>query len=59
MLVVLLGIFAVQVPLAYVLPHHTSLGVYGTRWAIVMGTAVIAACYAAYFHLGRWQRKTV
>ena len=57
MSVVLLSIFGVQVPLAYLLSRHTGLGVYGTRWAIVIGTVVMAGGYALYFRMGRWKRK--
>ncbi len=59
MFVVLIGTFAVQVPLAYFLSRQTDLGAYGTRWAIAIGTLATAACYAAYFAMGRWKRKTV
>jgi Na+-driven multidrug efflux pump len=59
MLVVLLSMFVVQVPLALFLSRHTSLGLYGTRWAIVAGTIVMAGIYGVYFRAGRWQRKRV
>ncbi len=59
MLVVLLSMFAVQVPLAYFLSRHTSLGVYGTRWAVAAGTIVMAGIYTAYFRAGRWKRKDI
>ncbi len=59
MLVVLLSVFVVQIPLAFFLSQHTSLGVYGTYWAIVSGTVVMAGSYATYFKLGRWKRKKV
>ena len=57
MLVVLLSMFGTQVPLAFFLSRHTSLGVYGTYWAIAIGTVVMASSYAIYFHLGGWKRK--
>lgn len=57
MLVVLLSIFVVQVPLAFLLSQHTGLGVYGTRWAMVIGTVVMALSYALYFRMGAWKRK--
>jgi Na+-driven multidrug efflux pump len=59
MLVVLLGIFGVQVPLAFFLSQHTSLGVYGTYWAVVIGTVVQAIAYSTYFRSGKWKRKKV
>jgi len=57
MLVVLLSVFGAQIPLAFLLSQHTGLGVYGTYWAIVSGTVVMAGSYAIYFKLGRWKRK--
>jgi len=59
MIVVLFSMFAVQVPLAWFLSQHTSVGVYGTRWAIAAGTLVMAVAYVTYFRLGRWKRKRV
>jgi putative MATE family efflux protein len=57
MLVTLLGMFGVQLPLAFFLSRHTSLGVYGTYWAIAVSTVMMAGIYAAYFRLGLWKRK--
>jgi putative MATE family efflux protein len=59
MLIVLLSTFAVQIPLAYALSQHTGMGVYGTRWAIVIGTVVMGVGCALYFRLGAWKRKRV
>ena len=47
----------VQLTLAYILPHYTSLGVYGIRWAVVIGIVLRAVIYTAYFRTGRWKRK--
>jgi putative MATE family efflux protein len=47
----------VQLTLAYILPRYTSLGVYGIRWAVVIGIVMRAVIYAAYFKTGRWKRK--
>jgi putative MATE family efflux protein len=59
MVVVLVSMFAVQVPLGYLLSQHTDLGVYGTRWAIAIGTVMLAIIYAGYFRLGLWKRRKV
>ena len=59
MLVTLLNFWVVQIPLAYFLPRFTNLGVYGVRWAIVIGWIAGAAAYSIYFWLGRWKRKQV
>lgn len=59
LLVNLLMIWIIQVPLAYLLPRVTDLGVYSVRWAIVAGVIIAAATYLAYFRAGRWKRKVV
>lgn len=59
MIVVLVSMFAIQVPLAFFLSKYTFVGVYGTRWAIAIGTVAMAIIYAAYFKSGRWKRKKV
>jgi Na+-driven multidrug efflux pump len=53
----LLTMGGIMVPLAYILPHATSLGVYGVRWAMVSGNIVRAVIYVVYFKMGRWKRK--
>jgi putative MATE family efflux protein len=59
MVVVLVSMFLVQVPLAFYLSRYTDLGVYGTRWAIAIGTIAMAIAYALYFRLGYWKRRRV
>jgi len=59
MIVVLVSMFALQVPTAYLLSNYTSVGVYGTRWAIATGTVAMAVVYVTYFRIGRWKRKKV
>jgi Na+-driven multidrug efflux pump len=59
MVVVLLSMFCIQVPLAFFLSRHTDLGVYGTRWAIAIGTIAMAGAYAAYFRAGSWKKRGV
>jgi putative MATE family efflux protein len=49
----------IQLGLAWYLPHATSLGVYGIRWAVVAGIVVRAVVYAVYFKSGRWKHKRV
>jgi putative MATE family efflux protein len=52
-------IWAVQIPLAYFLPHIGNLGVLGVRWAIAISTFVGAIGYTTYFSLGRWKHKRI
>jgi putative MATE family efflux protein len=52
-------IWAVQLPLAFLLPRATGLGVFGVRWAIVASTFTGAIAYVTYFRLGRWKAKKV
>ena len=59
MLVSLLAMWVVELPLAFSLPRVTNLGVYGVRWAIVIGIFVRAVIFTTYFRLGRWKRKMV
>jgi putative MATE family efflux protein len=47
----------VQLALAYVLSRYTDLGIYGIRWAVVIGIVIRAVIYTAYFKTGRWKRK--
>lgn len=55
----LVTVWAVQLPLAYLLPRTTDLGVYGVRWALVAGPLVGGIAYSVYFRAGRWKRKRV
>jgi len=59
MLASLITMWGAQVPMAYFLPKHTSIGVYGVRWAMVTALAMRAITYVVYFTLGRWKRKQV
>lgn len=52
-------VWAVQVPLAFILPDIADLGVSGVRWAIVAGTVSGAAAYLVYFCSGRWKHRQV
>jgi putative MATE family efflux protein len=47
------------ITMAYVLSQHTSLGVYGIRWAMVGGIVIRTVIYAVYFKMGRWKKKQV
>ena len=55
----LVMVWVLQIPLAYLLPEATGLGINGVRWAIVISLAVSAIIHTAYFKLGRWKRKRV
>jgi len=59
LLTTLTTMWLVQVPMAYILPKVTDLGVYGIRVGIVTAVILRAIIYTAYFRSGRWQRKTV
>lgn len=54
-----LGMWVVQVPLAYLLPRFTNIGVSGVWWAIVAGVVMRSIAYPTYFLLGRWKNKRV
>lgn len=52
-------VWGVQMPLAFVLPGITGLGVYGVRWAMVAAIFAGMVAFIIYFRLGRWKRKRV
>jgi Na+-driven multidrug efflux pump len=53
----LVTMWGFAIAMAYLLSQHTSLGVYGIRWAMVGGIAIRALIYTAYFKSGRWKKK--
>jgi putative MATE family efflux protein len=59
MVVALITTWAIQVPLAYILPKVTDLGANGVRWAMVVPVLIGAVVYTIYFRSGRWKRKKV
>ncbi len=59
MLTNLSSMWGVSITLAYFLPRVTGLGVYGVRWAMVIGILVRAVIYSVYFKAGRWKSKKV
>ena len=59
MIITVLRMWAVTIPLAIVLPKVGELGVYGVRWAIVVGLVAGTIAYLIYFLFGRWKRKKV
>jgi putative MATE family efflux protein len=59
MIISVVSIWAVQLPLAWLLPNVTDLGVYGIRWAIVINAITAAIATFIYFRLGRWKNKRV
>jgi putative MATE family efflux protein len=52
-------IWAVQLPLAFLLSRVTGLGIFGVRWAIVASIFSGTIAYVTYFRLGRWKAKKV
>ncbi len=59
MIISIAMIWLIQLPLAFILPRITDLGVFGIRWAIVAGTVSGTIGYITYFILGRWKTKEV
>ena len=59
-MVVELGhMWIVMIPLAYFLSHKTGLGMFGIRWAAVIGVYAGALGYYVYFRTGKWKLKKV
>jgi putative MATE family efflux protein len=48
-----------ELPLAYVLAHHTTLGPYGVFWAAAIAFSTLAFVSAWFFMRGNWKRKVV
>ncbi|MHC4504100.1 MAG: MATE family efflux transporter [Planctomycetota bacterium] len=59
MIFTIIGLWAVQVPLAKYLSTIPRLGVTGVWWANVIAGAALAVMTATYFFTGRWKRKKV
>ena len=55
----LVTVCGIQIPLAYFLSQITDFGVYGIRWALVIGGVLGGIILPVYFRLGRWKRKKV
>jgi putative MATE family efflux protein len=59
MLFALLGMWLVQVPVAFLLSRYTDLGVAGVWCGMVAGVLVRAIIYLFYFRAGKWKTKKV
>lgn len=59
MIISIVSFWGIQIPLAYLLPHFTDLGVFGIRWGMVTGMILSSASLAVYFRTGRWQNKKI
>ena len=59
MIISLITMWGITLPLAYLLPRVTDLGVYGIRWAMAAGMVFGAIVFTTYFRLGRWKRRKV
>jgi len=59
MIITLACTWLVTLPLAYFMSQIPSLGVYGLRWAMVIGIVARVVTYVIYFRLGRWKRKRI
>ncbi|HSW58729.1 MAG TPA: MATE family efflux transporter [Dehalococcoidales bacterium] len=59
MIISIVTIWAIQLPLAWAIPHFSTLGVYGIRWAMVIASVASALITLAYFRTGRWKSKRV
>jgi Na+-driven multidrug efflux pump len=49
----------ITLPLALFLPNIGDFGVFGVRWALVIGVIVQGIVAVLYFRHGRWKRKQV
>lgn len=53
------SLLLVPVPVALFFRHFTGFGVYGIRWAVVIGLAAGSLGYIIYWRLGRWKKTNV
>ena len=59
MIISIISIWLIQVPLAFAFSGWTSLGFYGIRWAMVVGSVFGAAAYLIYFRRGAWKVRRI
>ena len=59
MMLTIVGIWLIQLPLAYLMSRYSSLGEYGLWWASLIATVINAVIALIYFKSGRWQNKHV
>jgi len=59
MIISIATIWVIMLPVAYILPRTTDLGVLGIRWAVTIATFAGSIAYTVYFRLGRWKLKKV
>lgn len=56
LIVTFVAMWGVEIPLAYMLSHHTSLDHYGVAVAISMAMVVMLTLFVLYYFQGRWLR---
>lgn len=57
MILALVSLWVLQLPLAYVLSRHTSLGIRGIWWAFPISNILIALITVAWYAKGSWKKK--
>jgi putative MATE family efflux protein len=57
MIITLIGLWFLQVPLAYVLAYWTGLEERGVWWANVAASVALASMTSTYFFMGWWKKK--
>jgi putative MATE family efflux protein len=55
----LFGFWLLEIPLAWVLAMHTSLGVNGVFWSVVVAQSVIVLITLYLFRQGRWAKQRI
>jgi Na+-driven multidrug efflux pump len=55
----LFGFWALEIPLAWELAMHTSLGVNGVFWSVVVAQSVVVLISLYLFRQGRWARQRI
>ncbi len=57
MVITLVGLWFLQVPLAYALAQWTGLAEQGVWWANVAASVALATMTGTYFFIGRWKKR--
>jgi putative MATE family efflux protein len=59
MLFSIIGIWIIQLPLAYFLSKYAGWGILGVRWGMAITAILLSLCFIVYFVSGRWKKKKV
>ncbi len=59
MIITIITLWAIQIPLALILPRYTNLGISGIWWAIVSASTIQGLLISIWFQKGHWKKKEI